>query len=100
MMSSFSAVVVSMTVVWMTCFDGIVVCVDFDELKLDVYPVFWMWSDVCENGSEVWRMRMEEVEGVVVTDVEVDQQCGQEVEMRLQLAAGLCAPSWSIPSLL
>ena len=45
-------------------------------------------------------MRMEEVEGVVVTDVEVDQQCGQEVEMRLQLAAGLCAPSWSIPSLL
>ena len=74
MMSSVSSVVESVNVVWMTCFDGIVVCVGSDELKLDVYPVFWMWSGVCENGNEVWLMKMAEVEEVVVTDVEVDQQ--------------------------
>ena len=87
----------------MTCFDEIAVYVGCDELRLDVCPVFWMRNEVCENGSDVWLMRMakvEEVVGSVVTDVELVQQCGQEVEMRLQLEACLDAPSWSIPSLL
>ena len=57
--SFFSSLVVSMILVWMTGADGNVVCVDYDKLKLDVCLVFWMWSDVCVNGIEVWLMKGE-----------------------------------------
>ena len=52
-----------------------------------------MRSEVFENENDAWLMRMAKVEGVVVTDVECEPQCGQEVEMRFLLEACLDAPS-------
>ena len=38
----------------MTCLDGIDGSVDYGEMRSDVCPVFWMWSEVDETENGVW----------------------------------------------
>ena len=82
----------------MTCFGEIDDGVGCDVLRLDVCPILWMWNDVCETWSGVWLTRMvsvDEAVGSVVVDVDLVQQCVQEVEMRWQSKAFRDALSWS-----
>ena len=82
----------------MTCFDEIDDGVGCDVLRLGVCPILWMWTDVCETWSGVWLTRMVSVDEAVcsvVVDVDLVQQCVQEVEMRWQSKAFRDALSWS-----
>ena len=80
----------------MTCLDGIDGNVDCGEMRSDVCPVFWMWSegDGTENG--VWPKMtavVEEKVGPVAADWVLVHRCALEVRSVLSPQAFLVVPS-------